>query len=233
MREPLPHVDSFDVYRLAFDLGEVQSVPMPATVLSVSRDAVDMIISLRDQEPGDQEYGLSIEVSGIRGAQFQYDLSFVPVEDQTDHQVREDHEGLAILIPHHDVEKLSGASLELTPQGLAMNNPNTPQSPTMAAGTEPRGDLTGPLAEKISVVLTENINPAIAMHGGMAELVSVDGTVAFLRLAGGCQGCGMAQVTLKQGIERILRESLPEITEVVDVTDHAAGADPYYESSKK
>ena len=205
---------------------------MSAKVLNVASDAVDMIISLRDQEPGDQEYGLAIEVSGIRGAQFQYELSFVPVEDQAEHQVREDHDGLAILIPHHDVEKLSGASLELTPQGLAMNNPNLPQSPTMTAA-EPTGDTTGPLAERISIVLTENINPAIAMHGGMAELVSVDGTVAFLRLAGGCQGCGMAQVTLQQGIERILRESIPEITEVVDVTDHASGADPYYQASKK
>ena len=205
---------------------------MSAKVLTIASDAVKMIIALRDQEPGDQEYGLAIEVSGIRGAQFQYELSFVPVEDRTENQLREDHDGLAILIPEHDVEKLSGATLELTFQGLAMNNPNLPQSPTMA-GAEPRGDLTGPLAEKISIVLTENINPAIAMHGGMAELVSVDGTVAFLRLAGGCQGCGMAQVTLRQGIERILRESIPEISEVVDVTDHASGADPYYQSSKK
>ena len=205
---------------------------MSGKVLTIASDAVDMIISLRDQEPGDQEYGLSIEVSGIRGAQFQYELSFVPVEDQAETQIREDHNGLAILIPEHDVAKLSGASLELTPQGLAMNNPNLPQSPTMAA-TEPRGDLTGPLAEKISIVLTESINPAIAMHGGMAELVSVDGTVAFLRLSGGCQGCGMAQVTLRQGIERILIESIPEISEVVDVTDHASGSDPYYQASKK
>ncbi len=205
---------------------------MSQKVLTVSPDAAEMIISLRDQEPGDQEYGLSIEVSGIRGAQFQYDLSFVPVEDQTDHQVRENHKGLAILIPHHDVTKLSGASLELTDQGLAMNNPNIPQSPTIA-GAEPRGDLAGPLADQISTLLNENINPSIAMHGGAAELVSVDGTVAFLRLSGGCQGCGMAQVTLQQGIERILRESIPELTEVVDVTDHASGADPYYQSSKK
>ncbi len=205
---------------------------MAQNVLTVSPDAAEMIISLRDQEPGEEEYGLSIEVSGIQGAQFQYDLSFVPVEDQTDHQIREDHNGLAILIPDHDVTKLSGASLELTADGLAMNNPNVPQSPSIG-GAEPRGDLTGPLAEQISMVLTENINPAIAMHGGAAELVSVDGTVAFLRLGGGCQGCGMAQVTLRQGIERILRESIPELTEIVDVTDHASGADPYYQSSKK
>ena len=204
---------------------------MSDTVLTVSPEAVEMIISLRDQEPGEQEYGLSIEVSGIRGAQFQYDLSFVPVEDQTGHQLREDHNGLAILIPDHDVTKLSGASLELTAQGLAMNNPNLPQSPSVG-GAEPRGDLSGPLADQVSTLLKENINPAIAMHGGQAELVSVDGTVVYLRLGGGCQGCGMAQVTLRQGIERIIRESIPQVSEIVDVTDHASGADPYYQSAK-
>jgi Fe/S biogenesis protein NfuA len=61
----------------------------------------------------------------------------------------------------------------------------------------------------------------------------VDGTIAYLRLFGGCQGCGLAQVTLKQGIERILLESIPELTQVVDVTDHASGDDPYYKSQKK
>ena len=97
----------------------------------------------------------------------------------------------------------------------------------------PKGDLEGPLADQVAQVLAEAVNPAIASHGGRAELVSVDGTIAYLKLGGGCQGCGMAQVTLKQGIERILLESIPELTEIVDVTDHASGADPYYEKSKK
>ncbi|HKY48730.1 MAG TPA: NifU family protein, partial [Acidimicrobiia bacterium] len=114
-------------------------------------------------------------------------------------------------------------------QGLSMDNPNTP-SPTMAA---PKGSLEGPLADQVAQVLAEAVNPAIASHGGRAELVSIDGTVAYLKLGGGCQGCGMAQVTLKQGIERILLESIPELTDIVDVTDHASGSDPYYQRSKK
>jgi Fe/S biogenesis protein NfuA len=111
-----------------------------------------------------------------------------------------------------------------------MNNPNTPAPPPMAA---PKGDLTGPLAERVQQVLSEQVNPAIASHGGAAELVSVDSDTAYLRLMGGCQGCGMAQVTLKQGIERILLDSIPELTAVVDVTDHASGENPYFESAKK
>jgi Fe/S biogenesis protein NfuA len=200
------------------------------SVISITPDALAMIVQLRDQEPGDEEYALSIAVGGITGAQFSYDLSFVPVTDQTDTQVLERHGDLAVILPQADVEKLDGASLELTEQGLSMNNPNSPAPPPMA---EPRGDLTGPLADRVQQVLVEQVNPAIAAHGGAAELVSVDEDTAYLRLMGGCQGCGMAKVTLSQGIERILMESIPELVGVVDVTDHASGDNPYYEQAKK
>ena len=74
----------------------------------------------------------------------------------------------------------------------------------------------------------------IAMHGGRADLVAVDEDgVAYLRLSGGCQGCGLAAVTLSQGIEVALRDSVPEVVSVVDVTDHASGANPFYEPAKK
>ena len=199
-------------------------------VISVSEDAIEMITNLAEQEPGDEEYGLSIEVTGIKGAQFTYDLSFVPVADATDGQTVERHGSLAVIVRDEDIEKLEGSSLSLTEQGLAMNNPNQPATPTMAA---PKGDLEGPLADQIQTVLEQQVNPAIASHGGGAELVSVDGTIAYLKLMGGCQGCGMAQVTLRQGIERIIMEAIPEVSGVVDVTDHASGTDPYYQSAKK
>ncbi len=199
-------------------------------VLIIADDALAMIVSLRDQEPGDDEYGLSIEVTGMRGGEFNYELAFVPVADLKEGWILERHGELAVMFPEGDVEKLRGASLTLTDQGLAMNNPNTPSSPEMGP---PPGDLEGPLAERVQTVIDTQVNPAIASHGGGAELVSVDGSVAYLRLQGGCVGCGLAQVTLKQGIERILVEAIPELTEVVDVTDHAAGTDPYYQSQKK
>ena len=82
-------------------------------------------------------------------------------------------------------------------------------------------------------VLEEQINPAIAAHGGRAELVAVEDGVAYLRLGGGCQGCGMAAVTLSQGIEVAILDAVPEMTQVVDVTDHASGTNPYFESAKK
>ena len=200
-------------------------------ILAISEEALTLIRELRDQEPGDSEIGLFVEVTGTRHGQYAYELAFIPTEDAaTEHHI-ESHGDLQVMIPHQSVEPLRGASLTMGEEGLAMDNPNRPlASPSMAA---PQGTLEGPLAEQVSQVLIEAVNPAIAAHGGRAELVSVDGTIAYLKLGGGCQGCGMAQVTLKQGIERILRESIPELTEVVDVTDHASGADPYYQQSKK
>ena len=199
-------------------------------VLSIAPDALEMILQLRDNEPGDEEFALSIEVTGFQGPQFSYELAFVPLADKADKWVEERHGGLAVMFPLADRGKLEGASLELTEQGLAMNNPNTPAPPTISA---PAGDLTGPLVDRVQQVLVEQVNPAIASHGGGAELVSIDGTIAYLRLYGGCQGCGLAAVTLKQGIERIILESIPELSQVVDVTDHASGENPYYEAQKK
>jgi Fe/S biogenesis protein NfuA len=200
-------------------------------VLAISDEALVMIRELRDQEPGESEIGLFIEVTGTRHGQYAYELAFIPTDDAGEDHHLERHGDLAVMIPHQSVEPLRGASLTMGDEGLAMDNPNRPSaSPAMAV---PQGTLEGPLAEQVTQVLMEAVNPAIAAHGGRAELVSVDGTVAYLKLGGGCQGCGLAQVTLKQGIERILKESIPELSEVVDVTDHASGADPYYQQSKK
>lgn len=202
-----------------------------STVLSVAPDALEMILQLRDQEPGEGEFALSIEVTGFQGPQFTYELAFIALSDKKEGWQAERHGDLAIVFPEVDVEKLEGASLDLTEDGLVMNNPNSPAPPAM--GGAPAGDLTGPLVDRVQTVLLEQVNPAIASHGGGAELVSVDGSIAYLRLYGGCQGCGLAAVTLKQGIERILLDSIPELTQVVDVTDHASGDNPYYQSQKK
>ena len=129
-------------------------------ILSLSQAAQDKIIEIRDQEPGDEEYALLVEVTGIRGAQFAYELSFVPLDDceTTDHLDR--HGELVIAVPGENVENLRGASLDLTAQGLAMDNPN---SPSPAVGHGPVGELTGPLAEQVSQVLANHVNPAIAV----------------------------------------------------------------------
>ena len=93
-------------------------------------------------------------------------------------------------------------------------------------------DLSGEVAQRVLQVLEEQVNPAIAAHGGRADLVAVEKEIAYLRLGGGCQGCGMADVTLKQGIEAMIKEAVPSIQAVLDATDHASGTNPYYRPSK-
>ena len=89
-----------------------------------------------------------------------------------------------------------------------------------------------PKAQKVQQLLDDKINPGVASHGGWVELLDIKGDTVYLRLGGGCQGCGMVDVTLKQGIEVIIKEELPDITRVIDQTDHAGGNNPYYQPSK-
>ena len=87
------------------------------------------------------------------------------------------------------------------------------------------------MMEKVQTVIEDMINPALAMHGGFVELVDVDSGVVSMRMSGGCQGCGAAQMTMAQGIEMLLRDEIPEVEKVVDVTDHEAGENPFYAAS--
>ena len=88
------------------------------------------------------------------------------------------------------------------------------------------------LYAKVSMAFDTRINPMVARHGGHVDLIDVQDSVVLLRLQGGCQGCGMADVTLRQGIETTLRQVAPEVRAIVDVTDHSAGANPYFASAK-
>jgi Fe/S biogenesis protein NfuA len=144
--------------------------------------------------------------------------------------------GLALVVPADSVASMRGATLDVNPDvnlgGMVIQNPNRPASPSPAMSGPP-ADLSGDVAQRVLQVLEQQINPSIAAHGGRADLVAVEDDAAYLRLSGGCAGCGMAAVTLSQGIEVALRESVPEILQVIDVTDHAAGTNPYYEAAKK
>ena len=86
--------------------------------------------------------------------------------------------------------------------------------------------------DRVQKILDEMINPAIASHGGFVDLLDVKENLVYLRLGGGCQGCGMVNVTLKQGIEATLKEEIPQIAGVIDQTDHAGGTNPYYQPAK-
>ena len=155
-----------------------------------------------------------------------------PVADARDDDVVQRHDDLSVVIDADSVERLTGATLDFTGAGMVMQNPNRPAM-TAGGGDRPSADLSSPVAQAVLTVLDAEINPAIAAHGGRADLVAVDDGIAYVRMSGGCQGCGLAAVTLSQGIEVAILDAVPEVTSVVDVTDHAAGDSPYYESAKK
>jgi Fe/S biogenesis protein NfuA len=85
---------------------------------------------------------------------------------------------------------------------------------------------------KVQEILDDMINPAIAGHGGFIRLLDVRENNVYVMMGGGCQGCGMADVTLKSGIETMLKEEIPQIVGIIDQTDHAEGRNPYYQPSK-
>ena len=201
-------------------------------VVTVTDAARDKILEVRADEPDADTLALWIEVSGEAAGAYQYTMELRPLADAGDDDLVQRHDDLSVVVPAASVEPLTGATLDLSGTGMVMQNPNRP-SAAPSVGSRPPADLSGPVAQAVLTVLDEQINPAIAAHGGQADLVAVEEGVVYVRMSGGCQGCGLAAVTLTQGIEVAIVDAVPEISSVIDVTDHAAGANPYYEAAKK
>ena len=205
-------------------------------VVWITDPARENVLQVRAGQPNPESLALRIEGIGISSGEYESTASFSLLEDAGPDDVVQHHDGLAIVIPADSVEKLRGATIDregnLILGSLAIINPNSP-SPAVAAAGRPPPDLSGDVAQRIGQILAEQINPSIATHGGYAELVAIEDSTAYLRLSGGCQGCAMAPVTLTQGIEVAITGALPEITRVVDVTEHASGTNPYFEAAKK
>ncbi len=204
-----------------------------SSAFTLTAKARKRVLTLRADEPEPDGLALWVEVVGANATEFVYDLYFQAPEHADPDDLVVTAEDLTVIVPDGSREFLDGATLDvsrdLLKPGMVLDNPNRPPSgavsPEMA---QDLGELTGTVAERVRTVLERQINPAVASHGGKAELVEVtDDGVVSLRLSGGCQGCGMAAQTLRNGIEVALRDNIPEITEIVDVTDHAAGESPY------
>jgi Fe/S biogenesis protein NfuA len=208
-------------------------------VLQATDAALEMVLEVRSGEHAAESLALWIEVTGASGDAYTYDIYFQALGDTSPDDWSDERGGLTLVVPADSIAKMRGSVLDVNSDadqgGMVIQNPNQPPRPAGAspAMTGPPVDLSGDVAQRVMQVLEQQINPSIAAHGGRADLVAVEGDAAYLRLSGGCAGCGMAAVTLSQGIEVALRESVTEITRVIDVTDHAAGTNPYYEAAKK
>lgn len=186
-------------------------------MLSITPKAREMLNSFAEQADQD-ELSLRVEIIGRGPTGFQYDLQFVGAEGGTEDDLIVEVEGMKVRVAARSVQYLDGSTLDfketLMGGGFAFDNPNPM--------------WVDELSKKVAEIINNEVNPAVASHGGVVELVGVDEDKAIIAFGGGCQGCGMADVTLKQGVEVMIKEKVPEITEVIDSTDHAAGANPFY-----
>jgi len=196
-------------------------------VLSVTETAITKILELRESEDEPGGLALRVAVTGSRGPEYTYDLTFEPIAEATETDIVYQQGELPVMVPADSMDALQGATLDLPGPdgsgGLVLRNPNRPDP---LAGIDL--DLTGSTAEKVQQLLDQQINPSLAAHGGFAQLKGVDGDKVYVLMGGGCQGCAVSAMTLRDGIAASITAAIPEITEVIDVTDHLAGENPYY-----
>lgn len=192
--------------------------------------AREMVLAFMGQGEGALE---ALRISTTEGSPLnpRFELSLVGLDERRADEREVDAGGFTVLLAESEapaledavvdfVERVNESGFEVRTKGAGLKGP----APGGGRVDAPQGLL----ANRVRAVLDEEVNPAIAAHGGVISLVDVDDTVVYLEMSGGCQGCAMSRLTLRQGVERMLRQAVPEITAVHDVTDHAHGANPFY-----
>jgi Fe/S biogenesis protein NfuA len=190
-------------------------------MVTLTDAARDKILALLAAE-GREGLALRFAIDGRGPGGFQYKLGFVGPDEQRADDTVVEAGGVRVYVDPASAENLKGTSIDFvetpTQSGFKIDNPNPVWS--------------DPKAVAVQKVLDDEINPAVAAHGGFVTLLEVKDDVVYIALGGGCQGCGMVDVTLKQGIEVRIREAVPSVREIIDSTDHAGGKNPYYRPSK-
>jgi len=186
---------------------------MLSTMLTFTDTAKDRVLRFLDAQ---KAQGVSaLRVAGTRA---EPKLWLVRDDDRQEGDEAFDGGGFDVLIDPMSARQLEGATVDFV-DGVM-------QSGFRVFFESPSWD--DPVAQRVQDVLDTMVNPGVASHGGSVELEGVEDGTAIIRFGGGCQGCGAADVTLKHGVERMIREQVPEIAAIVDATDHAAGENPYY-----
>ncbi|MGH7433534.1 MAG: iron-sulfur cluster assembly accessory protein [Candidatus Methylomirabilales bacterium] len=190
-------------------------------MLTITDAAKKKILALFEGEE-QKDLALRVAIRGRGPGGFRYELQFVGAGERGAEDTVVKAGGFDVLVDPDSAPNLKGATVDfldgVTESGFKIDNPNPL--------------WTDPKAQAVQEAIDSQINPGVASHGGHVALLDVKDDIAYIALGGGCQGCGMADVTLKQGIEVLLKEAVPEIRQVIDTTDHAAGKNPYYQPSK-
>ena len=168
--------------------------------------------------------GLRVSAKAQSPLKVDYKLAFIAAEQEAPEDTVVHFESFDVYIDAESAPYLEKAKIDFV-DGLMGSGFK------IESGRKLPPNLSGPLVEKVQAVLDQQINPTVASHGGYVSLIDIKDDTVFLQFGGGCQGCGMVDVTLKQGVETAIKEAVPEIAEVYDVTDHANGKNPYYQSA--
>jgi len=193
--------------------------------LNFTDRAREMVTSFMDQE----EDGLQALRIAVEGSPFSpsYELTLVDADSRRESDIEVDAGAFPVLVDEASSTRLNGASVDFVETIQESGFQITPDPEAVKAAIDSSGPQ-GELADRVRHVLDTEINPAVAAHGGSINLVDVQGTEVYIEMAGGCQGCAMSRMTLRQGVERMVSQAVPEVTEIHDVTDHMSGENPYF-----
>lgn len=191
-------------------------------MLTFTDAAKDMLLGYMNQ---DDEGGLALRVTQRPGSPLNphFELTLVSADDKGEADVSVDGGGFTVLVSQDDQEALEGATVDFVQRVNESGFEVRPVNKDTALS-----ETEGELADRVRKVLDAQINPAVASHGGAILLADVKGSEIFIEMAGGCQGCAMSRMTLRQGVERMLAQTIPEVTAVHDVTDHSSGENPFF-----
>ena len=193
-----------------------------ASFIDISRKAQDHIKKFLNAS-SEKIQGVSIIIETKTERKANYSIQFIELSDTPAENISIDFENIPVLVSKEVIPYLEGTEVDLNDKGeLEAFNPNMSIT-----------EISGSVEEQIQHVLDEEVNPMVASHGGVVSLLEVKDHNAYLEFGGGCQGCGMIDVTLKQGVEVMIKAQIPDIEAIYDVTDHAGGTNPYYQPSAK
>jgi Fe/S biogenesis protein NfuA len=192
-----------------------------AQLVIVTDAAREKIGEIMDVQGINGRGAIRIGINGRGPNGFNYSMALEEDAEPEAGDYVQDEGNFKVLVEGSSVDKLRGATVDFVGQlvggGFRIDNPNS--------------IWDDPIAVEVQKLLDTQINPGVASHGGFVELLDVKDNRVFVRMGGGCQGCGMASVTLKQGVEALLKQVFPDLS-VVDTTDHAGGENPYYQPAK-
>ncbi len=198
-------------------------------MLTFTDKARDVVRSFLDQSGGDLA-ALRISADGGSPVAPRFELTLVSLEEQLADEREVEGPGFPVLIRESEASRLEGATVDFVER---VNESGFEVRPAADAGQGARPSAPdapkGEIADRVRQVLDTQVNPAIASHGGMISLVGIEDTEIYVEMSGGCQGCALSRMTLRQGVEKMLRQAIPELTAVHDITDHASGENPFFQ----